>query len=91
MDGVDYSWTYRHGWFVWGKDVKAVSVSVSLVPERTRELIVDLSFKVASPERNPSDTKLARAVEAAIRSALEAGWKPESRGRAFRYEVTEAV
>jgi hypothetical protein len=91
VDGVDYSWRHRHDWFVWGKGVKAVSVSVSLVPGRTRELIVDLSFKVVSPERNPTDAKLARAVAAAIRSALEAGWKPESRGRAFRHEVTEAV
>ncbi len=30
-----------------------------------------------------------RALEGAIRSAIEAGWEPESRGRAFRFEAAE--
>ena len=32
-----------------------------------------------------------RALEGAIRSALAAGWEPESRGRAFRFEVAESL
>jgi hypothetical protein len=31
------------------------------------------------------------ALPAAIRSALDAGWDPESRGRAFRHEIAESL
>jgi len=40
VDGTDYAWSYRHGWLVWGKGIKAISVSVALKPLRTRELIL---------------------------------------------------
>jgi hypothetical protein len=86
VDGADYVWSYRHGWVVWGKGIKAVSVSVSLHPERTRELILDFTVKVNEGDA-PSDARLLRALPSAIRSAREAGWDPESRGRAFRHEV----
>jgi hypothetical protein len=69
--------------------VKAVSVSVALVPGKTRELILDLSFRVAVTDRQPSEAKVGAAVEDAVRAALEDGWKPDTRGRAFRYEIVE--
>ena len=89
VDGVDYVWSYRHGWSVWGKGVKVVSISVSLHPERTRELILDFTLKVNDGDGPPSDARVLHALPAAIRSAREAGWDPESRGRAFRHEVAE--
>lgn len=91
VDGTGYVWAYRHGWLVWGKGVKAVSVSVSLNPGRTRELIVDFTVDVARDEGTPADARVLRALAPAIRAAREAGWDPESRGRAFRYEVTERI
>jgi hypothetical protein len=91
VDGVDYIWLQRHGWLVWGKGIKAVSVSVSLRPERTRELILDFTLKVGPEEDAPSEKRLLKALEPAIREAIEAGWDPESRGRAFRHEVAESV
>jgi hypothetical protein len=91
LDGVDYTWIQRHGWVVWGKGIKAVSVSVSLRPERTRELILDFSLKVGPEEDTPSEKRLVAALGPAIRAAMEAGWDPESRGRAFRFEIAEAV
>jgi hypothetical protein len=91
IDGVDYIWTHRHGWIVWGKGIKAISISVSLKPERTRELILDLTLRVGAEENTPSEKRLARALEPAIRSAMEAGWDPESRGRAFRHEIPESI
>jgi hypothetical protein len=91
IDGTDYVWSYRHGWLVWGKGVKAISLSVSLHPGRTRELILDLTVKVGAEENTPSEVKVMRALEAAIRSAMDAGWDPESRGRAFRHEIAEAI
>jgi hypothetical protein len=91
VDGTGYTWGYRHGWLVWGKGIKAVSVSVSLNPGRTRELIVDFTVDVARDQGTPADARVLRALAPAIRAAREAGWDPESRGRAFRYEVTERI
>ncbi len=91
VEGVDYSWFHRHDWLVWGKGVKAISISVSLHPERTRELILDFTLKVGPEEATPSEARLARALEPAIRAAMEAGWDPETRGRAFRCKIAEDI
>ena len=88
VDGVSYAWSYRHGWVVWGKGIKAVSVSVALHPERTRELVLDFTVNVADNDA-PSDARVLRALPDAIRSAIGAGWDPESRGRAFRHEIVD--
>jgi hypothetical protein len=88
VDGTSYAWKYRHGWLVWGKGLKALSISVSLEPGRTRELILDLALRV-SPDGPPPEARVVRALEDGIRSAREAGWDPESRGRAFRHEVAD--
>jgi hypothetical protein len=90
VDGVDYAWSYRHGWVVWGKGFKVVSLSVSLHPKRTRELILDFTLKVDEGDGTPSDARVLEALSAGIRSAREAGWDPESRGRAFRHEISGA-
>lgn len=91
VDGTDYAWAYRHGWLVWGKGVQAISLSVSLHPGRTRELILDLTLKVGAEDAPPAEARVLRALESGIRSACEAGWEPESRGRAFRYEIAESL
>ena len=91
VDGVDYVWSYRHGWLVWGKGVKAISISVSLSPGRTRELILDLTVKVEVEDNTPSELRVTRALESAVRDAMDAGWDPESRGRAFRHEIAESL
>lgn len=91
VDGVDYAWSQRHGWIVWGKGVQAISISVSLRPGRTRELILDCTFEVTPQDDAPSAARIARALEAGIRAARDAGWEPESRGRAFRFELGERL
>ena len=88
VDGAEYSWEYRHEWFVQReKGLRAISVLVSLDPGKNRELILELSFRVPGLERNPSDAKVAAVVRDGIREAREDGWDPESRGRAFRYAL----
>jgi hypothetical protein len=91
VDGTSYVWEYRHGWLVWGKGIKAISVSVSLKPGRTRELILDLTLRVSPEAGPPPEARIIRALEDGIRSAREAGWDPESRGRAFRHEIAGPV
>ena len=91
VDGTDYAWAYRHGWLVWGKGIKAISISVSLHPGRTRELILDLTVKAGVEEDSPAEKRVRRALEEGIRAAIEAGWDPESRGRAFRFEIPENI
>jgi hypothetical protein len=91
LDGRTYVWSYRHGWVVWGKGIKAMSLSVSLNPGRTRELVLDFTLAVDDAAGAPSEKRVLRTLETGIRQALDAGWDPESRGRAFRFEVAEAV
>ena len=91
VDGVEYAWSYRHGWLVWGKGIKAMSLSVSLHPARTRELIVDLTLQMNPQGDLPSEARVLEALAGAIRQAIVAGWDPESRGRAFRYELAEPL
>jgi hypothetical protein len=84
VDGTGYVWSFRHGWQVHGKDLTVVSISVSLEPGRTRELILDFQFKVPPPATRPSEAELHVAILSGIRAARESGWDPESRGRAVR-------
>ena len=91
VDGVEYEWSFRHGWVVFGKGIKAVSVSVALRPERTRELILDFTVSLDDEDPAPSDARVIAALAPAIRAAREAGWDPESRGRAFRFPVEDRV
>jgi hypothetical protein len=86
LEGVSYLWTLRHGCVVEsGEGLKGVSVSVLLDPGKRRELILDLPFATFGLERHPSSKKVEEALKAAIPAAIEAGWNPESRGKAFRY------
>ena len=87
VDGVEYAWLYRHGWVAIGSGLKGASVSVSLVPGKTRELILDFVFELLGVEPRPAAAKLGPAFASAIRAARTAGWDPESRGRTFRFEV----
>ena len=91
MDDTRYAWPYRHGWQVWGKGIRALSLSVSLKPGRTRELILDLTMSAGPEDGPPPEARILRALEGGIRSAKVAGWDPESRGRAFRHEVSGPV
>jgi hypothetical protein len=87
LDGATYQWWPRHGWQFIDPRTRAISISVSLDPARRRELILDLTMTLTPEDDRPSETALAAAVERGIHTAMDAGWDPESRGRAFRLEV----
>ncbi|MBZ5629543.1 MAG: hypothetical protein LAO06_11835 [Acidobacteriia bacterium] len=88
VDGEEYRWQRRHGWVVdMDVGIKGISISVWLEPGKTRELIVDFPFSVYGLDRSPKRAALIAALSPAIKAAIDAGWRPESRGRTFRFNV----
>jgi hypothetical protein len=89
VEGETYQWELRHGWGAApGAGYRGVSVSVWVRRHQTRELILDFPFSTFGQEP-PQATKLLAAVERSIPRAIEAGWVPDSRGRAMRYLAEE--
>lgn len=86
VDGTSYAWARRHAFGVWGKAIEAVSLSVWLQPGRTRELILDFDL-TAGDDAPAAEPRVLRALEDGIRAAIEGGWDPGSRGRAFRFQL----
>jgi hypothetical protein len=88
VHGVEYFWEHRHGWrFDSGVGLCGASVVVCLRPTCTRELIVDFPITTFGQKGKPPNAILAHHLSAIIQSALSAGWDPESRGKAFRFDV----
>lgn len=89
IDGTDYTWEPRHAYVVDGKPLHAYSFSIALRPGRTRELILDFALRPDERGLPPSEKRVAATLEDGIRAALEGGWDPESRGRAFRFQLDD--
>lgn len=86
VDGYALVWEKRHPLFVdWRKELKGVSVSVWRVPGKTKELILDVHFAVYGLDRFPNPDQWDGVLSRAIRSAMVAGWDPDSRGAARRH------
>ena len=86
LDGFDLVWEKRHPLYVdWRKDLKGVSVSVWRKPGKTKELILDVHFAAFGIDRFPNPDQWNVVLARAIRSAMEAGWDPDSRGAARRH------
>jgi hypothetical protein len=87
IDGDDYFWKVRHGWLVdSGVGITGISISVWRQAGSTRELIIDFPFSVFGLNRSPKRADLIAALIPAVKSGIAAGWKPDSRGRAFRFK-----
>ena len=66
-------WSRRHDWFDRSRGLTRVySISVALRPERTRELILHVAFRVQDDISSQSTTQMAQALQAGIRAAREA-------------------
>jgi hypothetical protein len=86
VDGYDLIWEKRHPIFLdWRKQIMGVSVSVWIRPGKTKELVLDVLFSVYGLDRFPNADRWNEILALAVRSAMEAGWDPESRGAAFRH------
>jgi hypothetical protein len=89
IDGTTFTWERRHGFVIDGKLLHAYSFSVALQPERTRELILDFTLRPDDRGLPPNEKRLMATLEDGVRAALEGGWDPESRGRAFRFQLDD--
>ena len=74
-------------WSNSGDGYKGLCISVRVADEARRELIIEYAYPRGTdgqplpvPQRPAVTPKL---VEASIRQAMEAGWDPSSRGKAF--------
>jgi hypothetical protein len=89
IDGTTFTWERRHAFVIDGKLLHAYSFSVALHPERTRELILDFTLRPDDRGLPPNEKRVAAMLEDGVRAALEGGWDPESRGRAFRFQLDD--
>ena len=64
---------------------RMLTIGTRLAPEDRAGIIID-GFAVEGYVFANPDTG-----QGAIREAIRAGWDPESRGRAFRYEVADSI
>ena len=95
IDDVDLRWvlTSEPQWSNSGDGYKGVCISVQVVGEARRELIIEYPYpkgrdgrRLPVPQRPTVTPKL---VEGSIREALNAGWDPSSRGKAFVFYPTD--
>jgi hypothetical protein len=49
-------------------------------------LILDFTLRPEDRGLPPSEKRVAAMLEDGVRAAIEGGWDPESRGRAFRFQ-----
>lgn len=88
FDGMELTWEKRHPIFLdWRKELKGISVSVWHRPGKTKELILDVHFVAYGLDHFPNLDRWNQVLTLAIRSAIDAGWDPESRGSKFRHAV----
>jgi hypothetical protein len=92
VDGIEYSWEYRHGCrFDSEAGLCGLSVLVRLRPTHTRDLIIDFPISTFGMKGKPQNAILVRHLTTIIRLALANGWKPESRGKPFRFNVPDTA
>ncbi len=96
VDDIDLRWhLHSEPQFTSEFGHKGRRFSVRKVEGTKRELIIEFPFPKETPNRkplSPQSEKISTSVlEAAIRQAIGAGWRPQSRGRVFNFQITEDV
>jgi hypothetical protein len=90
VDGFALSWTVQR-MPVWGDrdGYKGLALSVQRTDATRRELILEYPFLGAKTNGHlPERPKVSqKAIEEDIRSAMAAGWDPDSRGKLFAFQV----
>src|ERR1043166_9501969 len=85
IEGVDYAWTITRLGGVSNSlnDYRGLAVSVSLEPERTKELVIEFPFEEFEFGMPRSKSGLVDRLRGCIETAMAEGWVPDKRGKAF--------
>lgn len=95
IDGVPMLWELvsEPQWSNSGDGYKGLCISVRVADEARRELVIEYPYPKGAdgrplpvPQRPAITVKL---VEASIHQALQGGWDPSSRGKAFVFYPVE--
>lgn len=93
VDGLLLVWELvsEPQWSNSGDGYKGMCISVRVADEARRELVIEYPYPTNKrglplpvPQRPQMSPKL---VEASIQAAIEAGWDPHSRGKAFIFHA----
>ncbi len=63
--------------------VRGISARVCLAEEATRELVIEFDARDYPPKRPASPVQLAIRIQEYTAKAIDAGWRPDSRGKPF--------
>lgn len=94
IDEMDLAWTLRSE-LRWTPEFgyQGMTFSVRVAGETWRELILEMPYPGEKPTSYVSVLErpdvVPAKVEAGIRMAIEGGWKPLSRGRAFHFAIPD--
>jgi hypothetical protein len=88
LDGYPLSWTLKSEQ-IWDPsgDHTGLRFSVVRTDEAHRELILEYPFQEMPGGKTERPGVTTERLENDIRRAMEAGWKPKSRGRPFVFAV----
>lgn len=93
IEGMDLLWhVHREPQWCTDDGWKGMSIAVCLADHKCRELLIEYPFKrrangMADFPQRPNI--IAKALETDIRTAMEAGWDPTSRGKVFAFQVAD--
>jgi len=91
IGGTKCQWHIRHygGASTAYENQRGLSVSVCAEPGRTKELVVEFAFTDYFFKPPPQQAEFERRLYMAVEGAIEAGWRPLARGRAFVFAVSD--
>lgn len=93
LGGDRFSWSVKYygGESSANTHERGLSVRVALAEAQMRELVIEFDAQDYPPKRPASPAQLAVRIQAATQEAIDAGWRPESRGKPFRFTAPRMV
>jgi hypothetical protein len=94
VDGIDFNWRiHREPQWCTADGWRGLAISVAPVVDPCRELILQFAFERKSHRSTPyrQRPKISeKEIQDYIRRALTEGWNPQSRGKAFVFEISDS-
>lgn len=88
VQGIDYTWAITRLGGVSNNlnDYRGLAVSVSLEPQRTKELVIEFPYEEYEHMAPRSKSAFLERLRECIEAAMAEGWVPAKRGKAFIYQ-----